>query len=57
VPAFAEAFARVPASPDAAEAARACAAAARYSIERQARSVADLYADLTRTYVRYTIGT
>ncbi|HET9097665.1 MAG TPA: glycosyltransferase [Candidatus Baltobacteraceae bacterium] len=55
--AFAQAFAEVPANPDAAETAKACAAAARYSIERQARSAAGLYEDLTRTYVRYTIGT
>ena len=55
--AFAEAFAQVPASPDAAEMAKACAAAGRYSIERQAQSAATLYEDLTRTYVRYTIGT
>ncbi len=34
--AFADAFARVPASPDPGETAKACAAAARYSIERQA---------------------
>jgi glycosyltransferase involved in cell wall biosynthesis len=55
--AFAQAFARVPSSPDPGETAKACAAAARYSIEHQAASVGDLYADLTRTYVRYTIGT
>jgi glycosyltransferase involved in cell wall biosynthesis len=55
--AFADAFARVPLSPQPEETARACAAAARYGIERQAAAVGDLYADLTRTYVRYTIGT
>lgn len=54
---FADAFAQVPLSPDSAETARACAAAARYGIDRQAASVASLYEDLTRTYVRYTIGT
>lgn len=55
--AFAQAFAQVPLAPDPAETAKACAAAARYGIERQARSVCGLYEDLTRTYVRYTIGT
>lgn len=55
--AFADAIARVPVSPDAAEAAKACAAAARYSLDRQTQAVAGLYEDLTRTYVRYTIGT
>ncbi|HEY9181304.1 MAG TPA: glycosyltransferase [Candidatus Baltobacteraceae bacterium] len=55
--AFARAIEQVPASPDPAQTARACAAAARYSIERQAESVANLYGDLTRTYVRSTIGT
>jgi 1,2-diacylglycerol 3-alpha-glucosyltransferase len=55
--AFARAFAEVPAAPDPAEAAKACAAAARYGIDRQARDVAGLYEDLTRTYVRYTIRT
>lgn len=55
--AFAQAFEQVPPSPDAAQTAKACAAAGRYGIERQAHCVADLYEDLTRTYVRYTIGT
>lgn len=55
--AFAQAFADVPASPDPSETAKACAAAARYGIDRQAASVGSLYEDLTRTYVRYTIGT
>lgn len=55
--AFARAFAGVPPVPDTAETAKACAAAARYGIDRQARSVAGLYEDLTRTYVRYTIRT
>ncbi|HLI97664.1 MAG TPA: glycosyltransferase [Candidatus Baltobacteraceae bacterium] len=55
--AFADAFAQVPVSPDPGETAKACAAAARYSIERQAERVGELYTDLTRTYVRYTIGT
>lgn len=55
--AFAQAFAQVPAVPDPEETAKACAAAARYGIARQAESVAALYEDLTRTYVRYTIGT
>lgn len=54
---FANAIAQVPVSPDPAQTARAVAAAARYGIERQARSVSDLYEDLTRTYVRYTIRT
>lgn len=57
VTAFADAIAGVPLSPDPNESAKACAAAARYSIERQAQYVASLYEDLTRTYVRYTIGT
>ncbi len=56
-PSFAKAFERVPLAPDAAETAKACAAAARYGIERQARAAAELYGDLTRTYVRYTIRT
>jgi glycosyltransferase involved in cell wall biosynthesis len=55
--AFAQAFAQVPPAPDPRDTALACAAAARYGIERQAQSAADLYAGLTRTYVRYTIGT
>jgi glycosyltransferase involved in cell wall biosynthesis len=55
--AFARAFAEVPATPDAAETAKACAAAARYGIEHQAERVSALYEDLTRTYVRYTIRT
>ncbi len=55
--AFAEAFAAVPASPEAGETARACAAAGRYGIDRQAADIAALYQDLTRTYVRYTIRT
>lgn len=54
---FADAFAQVPLSPDPTETAKACAAAARYGIDRQAQRVASLYEDLTRTYVRYTIGT
>lgn len=53
--AFAAAFAKVPDAPDPAETAKACAAAARYGIERQAESVSALYEDLTRTYVRYTM--
>lgn len=56
VSAFAAAFDAVPLFPDPGESAKARAAAARYAIERQARSAADLYTDLTRTYVRYTIG-
>lgn len=55
--AFSQAFAQVPPTPDPPETAKACAAAARYGIDRQARSVAELYGDLTRTYVRYTIRT
>jgi glycosyltransferase involved in cell wall biosynthesis len=55
--AFASAFADVPIAPDAGETAKACAAAARYGIDRQAQRVAALYEDLTRTYVRYTIRT
>ena len=55
--AFAEAIAQVPLSPDPGETAKAVAAAARYGIERQARAVAGLYEDLTRTYVRYTMKT
>jgi glycosyltransferase involved in cell wall biosynthesis len=55
--AFAEAIEQVPLGPDPGETAKACAAAARYSIERQSERVADLYGDLTRTYVRSTIGT
>ena len=55
--AFARAFAHVPRSPDPSETAKACAAAARYGIDRQARDVVSLYEDLTRTYVRYTIQT
>ena len=53
--AFAEAIARVPLAPEPAETAKACAAAGRYGIERQAASVSALYDDLTRTYVRYTM--
>jgi glycosyltransferase involved in cell wall biosynthesis len=55
--AFARAFQDVPAAPDPSESAKACAAAARYGIDRQAQDVAALYEDLTRTYVRYTIRT
>ena len=52
---FARAFEEVPLAPDAQETAKAVAAAARYGIDRQARSASALYEDLTRTYVRYTI--
>jgi glycosyltransferase involved in cell wall biosynthesis len=55
--AFAQAFAGVPLAPDPAETAKACAAAARFGIERQASDVTALYESLTRTYVRYTIQT
>ena len=55
--AFADAIAQVPVSPEPSETAKAVAAAARYGIERQARAVSELYEDLTRTYVRYTIRT
>ena len=55
--AFAAAIEQVPLSPDPGETAKACAAAARYSIERQTEHVAGLYEALTRTYVRSTIGT
>jgi glycosyltransferase involved in cell wall biosynthesis len=54
---FARAFSEVPPAPDPGEMAKACAAAARYGIDRQAGDVIDLYEDLTRTYVRYTIRT
>lgn len=54
---FARAFSEVPLAPDPPETAKACAAAARYGIDRQAADVVDLYEDLTRTYVRYTIRT
>jgi glycosyltransferase involved in cell wall biosynthesis len=55
--AFARAIAAVPLAPDPHETARACGAAARYGIGRQSESVAALYEDLTRTYVRYTMKT
>lgn len=55
--AFANAFADVPAVPDAGETAKACAAAARYGIERQAAEVANLYEDLTRANDRYAMRT
>lgn len=54
---FARAFSEVPLAPEPGEIAKACAAAARYGIDRQARDVVNLYEDLTRTYVRYTIRT
>jgi glycosyltransferase involved in cell wall biosynthesis len=53
--AFARAFEDVPLAPEPQAAAMACAAAARYGVERQAAGVATLYEDLTRTYVRYTM--
>ena len=53
---FAEAFAAVPNRPDPQRASQARAAAERFGIETQARTVAELYADLlTRTYVRSMI--
>jgi len=54
---FARSYSQIPAAPDQGVAAKAREAAARYGIERQAESVAALYEDLTRTHVRYTIGT
>jgi glycosyltransferase involved in cell wall biosynthesis len=44
--AFAQAMSRIPASPDAGEAARAQAAAARFGIDEQGRKVAAVYARL-----------
>lgn len=53
--AFSEAIDAVPDTPDLREGARARTAAARYGVERQTELVAQLYRDLTRTYVRYTM--
>jgi 1,2-diacylglycerol 3-alpha-glucosyltransferase len=53
--AFAAALRQMPRLPDRAEAARARAAAGKFGIDAQASAVSSLYADLTRTYVRYTI--
>ena len=55
VDAFAAAFDRVPAQPDAERAKSAAEVAGRYGHVEQARRAQTVYEQLTRTYVRYTI--